>query len=182
MRLNEREDELMIAFKNGDEAALEQIYLLLKPALYSFIFRYTRDEQLSIDIVQDTFVKLQRYKHNYSPSNGKLKSYLFQIAYRLMITKLNRRKKLRSLLPFLTPVEPEDFQHSDRMTIRDAIAKLPEIQRAVILLSYYHDMPQEEIAKVLGIPKGTVKSRLHTAIKKLKEELEEDEYESRSLS
>lgn len=70
MRLNEREDELMIAFKNGDEAALERIYLLLKPALYSFIFRYTRDEQLSIDIVQDTFVKLQRYKHNYSPTEN----------------------------------------------------------------------------------------------------------------
>ncbi|OAS82755.1 RNA polymerase subunit sigma-70 [Metabacillus litoralis] len=176
MRLSEREDELMIAYQNGDNEALERIYTLLKQSLYSFIFRYSRDEQLSIDIVQDTFVKLQRYKYDYNPNKGKLKSYLFQIAYRLMITKLNRRKKWRNLLPFLTPTRTEEFHLSDRMTIREAVAKLPEIQRAVILLFYYHDMPQEEIAKILGIPKGTVKSRLHIAIKRLKEELEGDEY------
>lgn len=181
MKLSEREDELMTAYQNGDDRALEGIYTLLKQSLYSFIFRYTRDEQLSIDIVQDTFVKLQRYKHHYNPRNGKLKSYLFQIAYRLMITRLNRRKKWRSLLPFLTPIQSEEFHHSERMTIREAIAKLPEIQRAVVLLFYYHDLPLEEIAKILEIPIGTVKSRLHTAIKRLKEELEGDENESRSL-
>lgn len=181
MRLIEREDELMIAYQNGDDEALDRIYTILRQPLYSFIFRYSRDEQLTIDLVQDTFVKLQRYKHDYNPKKGKLKSYLFQIAYRLMVTKLNRRKKWRSLLPFLTPIQTEEFHHSDRMTIREAVANLPEIQRAVILLFYYYDMPQEEIAKILGIPQGTVKSRLHTAIKKLKEELEGDEYESGSL-
>ncbi|WP_407941649.1 RNA polymerase sigma factor [Metabacillus schmidteae] len=181
MRLIEREDELMIAYQNGDDEALDRIYTILRQPLYSFIFRYSRDEQLTIDLVQDTFVKLQHYKHDYNPKKGKLKSYLFQIAYRLMVTKLNRRKKWRNLLPFLTPIQTEEFHHSDRMTIREAVANLPEIQRAVILLFYYHDMPQEEIAKILGIPQGTVKSRLHTAIKKLKEELEGDEYESGSL-
>lgn len=181
MRLNEREDELMIAYQKGDDEALEVIYTLLRQPLYSFIFRYSRDEQLAIDIVQDTFVKLQHYKHDYNPNKGKLKSYLFQVAYRLMITKLNRRKKWRNLLPFLTPNQPEEFQLTERMTIREAVSALPETQRAVILLFYYHDIPQEEIAKILGIPKGTVKSRLHTAIKKLKEELEEEEYEPGSV-
>ncbi|WP_412759216.1 RNA polymerase sigma factor [Neobacillus mesonae] len=171
MTLIEREDELMIAYQNGDYAALDQIYTLLKPSLYSFIFRYTRDEQLSIDTVQDSFLKLQRYKHHYNPSSGKLKSYMFQIAYRLMITKLNRRKKWRAFLPFLSPITKEEFHHADRITIRDAVAKLPEIHRAVILLFYYHDMKHEEIARILDIPKGTVKSRLHRAIQLLKEEL-----------
>lgn len=181
MRLNEREEELMIAYQNGNNEALEGIYTLLKPALYSFIFRYTRDEQFSIDIVQDTFVKLQHHKLSFEAKKGRLKSYLFQIAYRLMVTKLNRRKKWKTLLPFLTPTPPDDFSHSDRITIREAISNLPEGQRAVVLLFYYHDMPQEEIAEILEIPKGTVKSRLHNAIKKLKEELESDEYESGSL-
>ncbi len=181
MRLNEREDELMVAYQNGDNQALEGIYTLLKEPLYSFIFRYTRDEQFSIDIVQDTFVKLQRYKSDYHPNKGKLKSYLFQIAYRLMVTKLNRRSKWRSLLPFLAQVKQDDFHHSDRITVREAVAKLPEIQRAVVILFYYHDMPQEEIANILGIPKGTVKSRLHMAMKKLKVELEGDEYDAGSL-
>ncbi len=182
MILSEREEEWMTAYQNGDEDALERIYTLLKQPIYSFIFRCTRDEQLSIDIVQDTFVKLQRYKHHYNPKHGKLKSYLFQTAYRLMITKLNRRKKWRSLLPFLAPLQQsEELPHSDRMTIREAVARLPDIQRAVVLLFYYHDMPQEEIAQILGIPIGTVKSRLHAAIKKLKKELEGGYNESGSL-
>ena len=177
----EREDELMIAYQNGDEEALENIYVLLKPSLYTFIFRYSRDEQLSIDIVQDSFLKLQRYRNYYNPDKGRIKSYLFQIAYRLMIDRLNRRKKWRTLLPFLTPAMNETIQHADRITIRDAIAKLPEKQRAVVLLFYYHDMPQEEIAAILDIPKGTVKSRLHKAIQLLKHELGGENFESRSL-
>jgi RNA polymerase sigma-70 factor, ECF subfamily len=174
MTLREREDEWMASYQNGDSEALERIYGLLKQPLYSFVFRYTRDEQMSIDIVQDTFIKLQDHKYHYNAEKGKLKSYLFQIAYRLMITKLNRRKKLQSLLPFLTPRTKDEFQHIDRMTIRDAVAKLPDIERAVVLLFYYHDMPQTEIAQILAIPTGTVKSRLHRAVRQLKEELEED--------
>lgn len=177
MILNDRIDKLMLAYQNGDDAVLDQIYILLRQPLYSFIYRYSRDEQLSIDIVQDTFIKLQRHKHNYNPDKGKLKSYLFQIAYRLMVTKLNRRKKWRSLLPFLTPSQAEDFHHSDRIVVRDAVTKLPDIQRAVIILFYYHDVPQRDIATILEIPKGTVKSRLHAAIQKLKQELEVEDYE-----
>ncbi|MRG85732.1 RNA polymerase sigma factor [Salinibacillus xinjiangensis] len=171
----------MLAFQKGEEGALDRVYLLMKPSIYTFIYRYTRDEQLSIDIVQDTFEKLQNYKQDFDPQKGKLKSYLFQMAYRIMITKLNRRKKWRSLLPFLAPLEKEDYHHEDRMTIRDAITKLPDKHRAVILLFYYHDMSQEEIGEILNIPSGTVKSRLHHAIKRLKEELGVDYYESRSL-
>jgi len=177
MTLNDQIDKLMLAYQNGDDAVLDQIYMMLRQPLYSFIYRYSRDEQLSIDIVQDTFIKLQRHKHDYNPDKGKLKSYLFQIAYRLMVTKLNRRKKWRSLLPFLTPSEAEDFHHSDRIVVRDAVTKLPGIQRAVIILFYYHDVPQRDIATILEIPKGTVKSRLHAAIQKLKQELEVEDYE-----
>lgn len=172
--MNEREEEWMAAYQKGDKEAFGKIYECLKQPLYSFVFRYTRDEQLSIDIVQDTFMKLQDHKQNYDPEKGKLKSYSFQIAYRLMVTRLNRRKKFQSLLPFLAPRAKEEFQHINRMTIRDAVAKLPDVERAVVLLFYYHDLPQKEIARILDIPAGTVKSRLHRAIRQLKEELEGD--------
>ncbi len=179
--MNKREDELMLAYQNGDDDALEAIYSLLKPALYSFIFRYTREEQFSIDIVQDSFVKLQRYRNHYEPKKGKIKSYLFQIAFRHMTDKLNRRKKWRTFLPFLTPIIESEMDPVDRITIREAVSKLPDIQRAVILLYYYHDMTYEEISQVLAIPQGTVKSRLHRAIKHLKEELEGEFDESGSF-
>jgi len=170
MKLNE--DELMIAYQKGNDAALEKIYILLKKPIYSFIFRYTRDEQLSIDIVQDTFVKLQRYKKNYNPNKGNLKSYLFQTAYRLMVTKLNRRKKWRQFLPYLVPTKNESLPSADRMTVQDAISNLPEKQRAVVLLFYYHDMTQDQVAEVLNIPVGTVKSRLSASIDRLRKDWE----------
>src|SRR5699024_12853225 len=107
----------MIAYQKGNDAALEKIYILLKKPIYSFIFSYTRDEQLSIDIVQDTFVKLQRYKKNYNQNKWNLKSYLFQTAYRLMVTKLYRRKKCRQFLPYLVPTKNEILLNVDRITV-----------------------------------------------------------------
>ncbi|MBU9714907.1 RNA polymerase sigma factor [Evansella tamaricis] len=168
MARERREEELMTAYQAGDRDALDAIYWLMKDSLYSFLYRYTRDEQLSIDIVQDTFVKLQQHKHQYDPAMGKLKPYLFQIAYRLMVNKLNRRKKLKSFFPSLVPITKTSIDMADRMTIREAIGKLPPKQRAIILLYYYHDLPQEEIAVILEIPLGTVKSRLHHGIHRLK--------------
>ncbi|WIY60639.1 RNA polymerase sigma factor [Bacillus arachidis] len=174
-------EELMLAYQNGDRRAGEKLYVLIKPALYTFLYRFNRDEQLSIDLVQDTFLMLERKKYMYEIEKGKIKTYLFQIGYRLMINKLNRRKKWRSLLPFLVPIQEGKISQEDRLTVRDAILKVPEDQRAVLILYYYHDMQQKEIAQILGIPVGTVKSRLHAGMKKLKQLLEVDDIERKSL-
>ncbi|KYG26108.1 RNA polymerase sigma factor [Alkalihalobacillus trypoxylicola] len=163
----------MLDYINGNKDALEKLYEQLQKPLYSFLFRYTRDEQLSMDIVQDTFEQLQKKKNYFDSTKGRVQSYLFQIAYRLMLNKLNRRKKWQSILPYLTPMTPL-FTNDDQMTIQEALLKLPEKQRAVIILAYYHDLNQEDISSILSIPKGTVKSRLHTAILRLKELLKED--------
>lgn len=164
----------MEVYKNGGIEGFEQLYSRLYEPLYCFLFRYTREEQLSIDIVQDTFERLQYIKQDFDQQKGTVKAFLFQIAYRLMINKLNRRKKWRTLFPFLVPTENRRLSADEKLTVQEAILQLPEKQRAVILLVYYHDLPQEEIAQILSIPLGTVKSRLHNAIKTLKEELKED--------
>lgn len=153
--------------------SLEQAYTLYKDSLYRFIYRYTQDEQLSIDLVQDTFLKYHNYKKRFDANKSSLKTYLFTIAYQLMINKLKRRQKLKTLLPFL--VKEQDHptgKLDDKMAVQWAIKKLPEKQRVVILLIYYHDMTQEETSVVLEIPIGTVKSRLSSAIKRLREMME----------
>lgn len=167
--------------KNNDDEAFNQLYTLLKPSLYSFLFRYTRDEQMSADLVQDAFMKLHRYKDRFHPEKGSVKTYLFQIAYNLMITKIQRRSKWRKIIPFLIPQSFEDvsLMSTDRITIKEAIMKLPESQRAVVILSYYHDMPHAEISDIIGIPIGTVKSRLHHSLKTLRQYLEVEAYEQR---
>lgn len=174
-------EELMELFQQGNLGAFDLIYQQLYEPLYCFLFRYTCEEQLSIDIVHDTFERLHKVKSDYKRQKGTVKSYVFQIAYRLLINKLNRRKKWRTLLPFLVPSSVISYSSDEKLVIQQAITSLPEKQKAVILLTYYHDLTQEEIAQILSVPIGTVKSRLHHAMKTLKEELREDFYDERGI-
>lgn len=73
------EEELMLAYQSGDKQAGEKLYVLIKPALYTFLYRFNRDEQLSIDLVQDTFLTLERKKHMYEPEKGKIKRIYFKL-------------------------------------------------------------------------------------------------------
>lgn len=171
----------MQAYLAGDKEALGILYERLHGPLYSFLFRFTREEQLSVDIVHDTFEILQSKKLHFDASIGTVKAFVFQVAYRRMLNKLNRRKKWQSLLPFLVPTPKKSLPNEEALVIQQAVSNLPEKQRAVILLAYYADLPQEEIAQILDIPLGTVKSRLHNAIKALKLELKEDFQHERGI-
>ncbi|MEG0384019.1 MAG: RNA polymerase sigma factor [Solibacillus sp.] len=174
-------EQLMQQFQNGNLESLGILYERLHEPLYCFLFRYTKEEQVSVDIVQDAFEVLQKKKQHYVEVQGTVKSYLFQIAYRLLINKLNRRKRWQTLLPFLVPIERKSLQTEETLVIQQAILSLPDKQRAVILLAYYEDLPMNEIALILSIPIGTVKSRLHNAMKTLKLELKEDFQHERGI-
>ena len=168
-------EEKMCAWQNGDEEAFTSLYEALSPSLYAFVFRYTREEPFSLDIVHDAFEQLCKAKNDYDVRKGTVKSYVFQIAYRQMVNKLNRRKRLRRFLPFLVPQREYNFSYEEKTVVQEAISKLSEKHRAVILLTYYENLTQQEIAQVLQIEVGTVKSRLHRAKQQLKRWLEEDE-------
>ncbi|MDR4889911.1 RNA polymerase sigma factor [Fredinandcohnia sp. QZ13] len=170
-----RAEEAILKFQKGDKEALEVIYNVYKAPLYQFIFRYTNNEQLSIDLVQDTFEKLQRNFHQFDQEKGKFKTYLYQIAYNTMMTRLRRQNLFRNLLPILADRHPHHENSDEKITVQSAIQSLPEDLRAIVLLTYYHDLTQKEISMILHIPVGTVKSKLHRALKKLKEELEVNE-------
>lgn len=156
----------------GEMKDIDQIYLDYKDSLYRFVYRYSINSEFSIDIVQDTFEKFLKNKHHFDPRKGDLKSYLFRITYNTMMTKLKRKQRLKKLLPFLY-MDPLPMQRIDeKISVQHALQTLPEEQRLVVLLVYYHDLTQKEVANILGIPLGTVKSRLHHAMIKLKKTLE----------
>ncbi len=168
-------EEALLQLQQGEKEALEVIYNVYKAPLYRFIYRYTNNEQLSIDLVQDTFEKLQRKFHQFDPEKGKFKTYLYQIAYNTMMTRLRRQNLFRTLLPILADRHPHHENTDDIITVQTAIQSLPKDLRAIVLLTYYHDLTQKEISTILQIPVGTVKSKLHRALKKLRVELEVNE-------
>lgn len=162
-----------MSIERQEELTTEELFVTYKKPIYQFVYRYCQDEQLSIDIVQDTFVRFHKYQADFDENKSSLKTFLFRMAYQLMINRLKRRSRMKKLLPFLYQQnEQHGLSLDDKLNIQAAIKELPDDQRVVILLTYYHDLTQKDISTILEIPIGTVKSRLHSSLKKLKVLLE----------
>ena len=116
--MNETNEQLMEQLQHGHVDALSIIYERLHEPLYCFLFRYTKDEQLSVDIVHDAFEMLQKKNQDFQREKGTVKSYLFQIGYRLLINKLNRRKRWQTLLPFLVPTEKSSCKRKKQSSFK----------------------------------------------------------------
>ncbi|WP_164669345.1 RNA polymerase sigma factor [Virgibacillus doumboii] len=163
-------------FEKRDDHSIEELFVTYKAPIYQFVYRYCQDEQLSIDIVQDTFVRFHKYQEHFDEEKSSIKTYLFRMAYQLMINRLKKRTRMKKKLPFLyMQNEQQVLSHEDKLSIQAVIQQLPDEQRAVILLTYYHDLKQKDISEILKIPVGTVKSRLHVSLKKLRVLLEGNE-------
>ena len=172
MNLNNEELDFS-AGERQERFSIEELFEAYKTAIYQFVYRYCQDEQLSMDIVQDTFVRFHKYQVQFDENKSSLKTYLFRMAYQIMVNRLNRHNRMKKLLPFLFQQNDNvEISLDDKLSIQAAIQQLPDEQRAVILLTYYHDLTQQDISDILDIPIGTVKSRLHASLKKLKVLLE----------
>lgn len=150
-------------------AQLEQLYRDLAPALLAYFRRQPRLQGSADDLLQDTFVRalrsLSRLQVSVSP-----RAYLFGIARHVGLDALRAQRPTEEL-----PADwPDDTTRpaDDRLpAMRAAIAALPEFQREALQLKLQHDLSYEEIAEVLAIPVGTVRSRLHHAVARLRESL-----------
>ncbi|MCL1921894.1 MAG: RNA polymerase sigma factor [Kiritimatiellaeota bacterium] len=133
------------------------------------------------DLVQQTFLRLYRYRNRYSPS-AKVTTFLFLLARQVWIDELRKRKRRERLAEGLaeemgqqTAVSAADeVAAAGTADIAGALAKLPEGMRLVVELGVYQDLPYAEIAEILGIPQGTVKSRMFNALAQLRRMLVSD--------
>lgn len=125
-------------------------------AVYRFILKNIKDQEKARDIVQDSFEKLWQKLETVSPD--KMKSYLFSTAYHTMIDVL--RKDMRQVeFDFASDVNySHDSQYSDlNEVLHEAIGRLPEIQRSVLLLRDYEGYSYDEIAQITGLNESQVK-------------------------
>ncbi|HZK21808.1 MAG TPA: RNA polymerase sigma factor [Oscillospiraceae bacterium] len=171
-----RDKQLLIGARLGDKAALSEVVERYYNDIYKFLVRRTGSPFIAEEVTQNTFLKFISTLENYKEKN-KLRGYLFTIAINCSNDYFRSERKAVSLNSFEdckanTDVEGEIEEISHRERVKKALGTLPEWQRDVVILRYYHDMKLKEIAKVLDIPVSTAKTRLHRASKVLKEKLE----------
>jgi len=169
------DEELMLRFQNGDEDSYSELVERYKNKLMNHIFYYMKDRESAEDIVQDTFVRVYLNKEKYKEI-AKVSTWIYTIAINLAKTALSRSGKMNSFS--ITGKDGEnDYEIKDKHSSTDrdvlknelsdiimsSIDSLEEKFREIVMLRDIDEMSYEEIAALLQIPTGTVKSRLNRA-------------------
>ena len=168
-----------IALKQ-DRSALADLFGLYGPRVKSMMLKLGAPDALAEDLVQETFLTVWRKAQLYSSQRGAPSTWIFTIARNLRIDQLRRQSnkpyedletvELASDVPMGSAIA-ERNQVVDR--VGKALKTLSPEQQEVVRLSFIHDMPHAEIAEKVGIPLGTVKSRLRLAYERLRPLLED---------
>ena len=143
--------------------------------LLNFFWRQGVSYSEGEDLVQETYLRLWHYRKDYKPT-AKLSTFLFLIARQVRIDALRRqtrREGREERWGEEQPVTAAPTALCVREDVRWAVAQLTEPLREVIELGVFQDLPYAEVGEILGIPVGTVKSRMSNALKKLKEVFDE---------
>ncbi len=183
------DEELLTRFRDGLADAFGVLVKRYERELYGYLRRYLGDANLADDVFQNTFLQLYTKAGQYEPGRP-VRPWLYTIATHQAIDALRRQGRhqavsldqsreelpngeIRSLVELLQSRGPGPSEQLDeeerREKVRASVDRLPEFLRQVLVMAYYQGMKYREIADVLGIPVGTVKSRLHAALVKLQE-------------
>jgi len=161
----------MTRVQAGDEAALGELLGRWRSRLYAFLWRRAGDA--ADDLFQETWLRVVRAAERFDPQR-RFSTWLFQIANNLCRDRARRgavaeahRDAMREEM-LHDPRRLEAPALDLRLDMHRRIHALPERLREVLLLRYYHQLSEAEIADVVGIPRGTVKSRLHHAVRALR--------------
>lgn len=181
------DEELMLAFKNGEESALTELFRRYKDRIYRFAFRLLGNSAQAEDVLQETFLRIHNNASTWQPS-ARFASWAFRIARNLCVDEKrkywNRQVVIesqmgaeegRDALAVFTScdsgprAESEDSVMAEK--IREAIESLSPEQQEVMVLSKYHGMSYHEIAEILGISQESVKQRAYRAHMRLRSSL-----------
>lgn len=173
------ESELIRRLQAGEVMALGELFERYQHLVYRTALGVTRDERAAEDILQECFVRLYTYSASVE-ADRPLRPWLYRVTVNLAYDWATKRtsQPLDDIIDWLSglasafPAPDRQAEESERLKlVRDVVAELPPLHRAVIVLFYLEDLTLEEISQVLDLPVGTVKSRLHYARARLRDML-----------
>lgn len=183
-RLRKKTDaELLESYSQGDEQAFREIVSRYKDSLYGFLRQFLNRADLIEDVFQETFLQVYSSRDSYDPRRP-LRPWLFTIAANKAKDALRKQQRtatipigavaqaqemsfddLLNTLSSDTTIPYDEIEKSETaVLVRQVIANMPENLREILILAYFNKFSYKQMAKILSIPIGTVKSRLHTAV------------------
>jgi RNA polymerase sigma factor (sigma-70 family) len=174
-------DEAIVALvARSDESALAELYDRFGRVAYGLALRIVRDEKLAEDAVQEGFLAAWRNADRFMPERAKASTWLLTLVHRRAVDLVRRenRRRADALTEGVEPVsagsvEDDAWLRFERERVQAALRKLPDQQREALELAYYGGFSQSELAERLGLPVGTIKSRMFTGLARLRELLTE---------
>jgi len=175
--------ELLVCYTAGEEAAFPELVSRYKDPLYAFLKHFLNRQDLIEDVFQETFLQLFTSRDSFDTTRP-LRPWLFTIAANKAKDALRKRQRTAAI-PIGTMAETEDLSFDDMLNaltsdstvpyeklqksetasqVREIIANMPENLREILILAYFNKFSYKQMAQILSIPIGTVKSRLHTAV------------------
>ncbi len=180
------DEQLIARFQTGDEQAYVELVNRYRDRLMNFVFQFLGDMEQSEDVVQDTMLKLFEKKHYYREI-AKFSTWIYTIARNLANTELRKRKRRKVTvlsqmtrdereyeLPAIQPETGQEVQNEyAEKRIQIAIHALPEHFKTVIILRDIQELSYDDISSIVGVPLGTVKSRINRARLQLQADLKD---------
>ena len=172
--------DLVALISRQDRGAFAELYDRHGATAYRLAFRITRNEQLAETVVQDVFLTAWRQADRFDARRARPATWLLTIAHHKAVDAVRAEQRRRTEPDDLivdTADDSVDLPHEawlgvQREHVRAALSTLPAMQREVIELAYFGGHSQTQVARLIGQPLGTVKSRTHTALRRLRALLE----------
>jgi RNA polymerase sigma-70 factor (ECF subfamily) len=172
------EEELVQELQNRNQQAFSYLYDNYAAALNGIIFRLVEDKELAEDILQEAFVKIWNNFSSYDSTKGRLFTWMLNLTKNLTIDTLRSKgyKKQSKISGDENAVsnlsDNTGAEKFDALGIRKQLSNLKPAQRNIIDMAYFNGYTQDEISKEMGIPLGTVKTRMRSAILELRKMLQ----------
>ncbi len=169
--LDQRNDqELVAAINNGDAAAFEALYFRYRDWVAQLAHRFTGDESIALDVMQETFLYVLKKFPGFKLT-AQFKTFLYPAVRNLSIAARRKTSRYQATEAELLAVEHTPAPQSAGTGTSEldfVLAGLPDVQQEVVLLRFVDGLSLAEISDAMGIPLGTVKSRLHNALETLR--------------
>jgi RNA polymerase sigma factor (sigma-70 family) len=179
-------DEALVALvARGDEHALAELYDRVGRIAYGLALRVLRDERLAEDAVQEAFLQVWRSAATYRAERAKASTWVLTLVHRRAVDLVRREERRQAepltdesvLGPAAEQTEEAAWLRFERERVQAALAELPDVQREALELAYYGGFSQSELADRLGVPLGTIKSRMFAGLSRLRELLDDSSQE-----